>query len=795
MAIRIQLRRDTSANWASSNPVLRAGEIGIETDTLKFKIGNGSAAWNSITAYANVVPSDLNTTLGGYLEVTDIGDSVAGLNGSQNLLIPNDSIIFEGATADAHELTLQATDPTADRTIILPDRNGTVITTGDTGTVTNTMLAGSIANNKLTNSSVTINGYEIALGASATYGTDNISEGTTNLYFTNERAQDAVATALSNGTHTNITVTYNDNANSISLTGAQTYSDEMAQDAVAAALAAGTHTNITVSYNDNSNSISLTGAQTYSDENAQDAVGNAVGNGLDYDDTTGAISVDPSEFALSAIGVPTADVSLNSNKITNLATPTNSTDAATKSYVDGVSQGLHIHQSARAATATNVNISTELEPGDIIDGVTLAENDRVLVKSQTNSAQNGIYVVQSSGAALRASDFNEPIEVDGGDFVFVNQGTLYADTGWVQVTDNVVTIGTDPIVFTQFSGAGTYLAGTGLTLTGNTFSINTGTTVDLSTAQTLTNKTINLSSNTISGTLAEFNTAVSNADLASLAGAETLTNKTINGANNTLTVRLANDVSGTLPVANGGTGITAFGTGVATALGVNVGSSGAFVTNGGALGTPSSATLTNATGLPVSGIISSTTQALGLGSIELGHASDTTIARSDAGVITVEGVVVPTISSTNTLTNKTINLASNTLSGTLAEFNTALSNADFATLAGTETLTNKVIGVTSTTTINTNSATTVDTTALNAFTTIKYLVSIKQGSKIRSSQVIAQTDGTSVDYTEFGVVETGGPMNGILVAATTSSTNCVLQVTITDAASTNATVKIQEVLI
>jgi hypothetical protein len=795
MAIRIQLRRDTAANWASSNPVLRAGEVGIETDTLKFKIGNGSAAWNSITAYANVVPSDLNTTLGGYLEVTDIGDTVAGLNGSQNLLIPNDSIIFEGPTADSYELTLQATDPTADRTIILPDRNGTVITTGDTGTVTNAMLAGSIANDKLSNSSVTINGYTINLGSSATYGTDNISEGTTNLYFTNERAQDAVATALSNGTHTNITVSYDDNTNSISLTGAQTYSDEMAQDAVAAALAAGTHTNITVSYNDNSNSISLTGAQTYSDENAQDAVGNAVGNGLDYDDNTGAISVDPSEFALSAVGAPTADISLASYKITNLGTPTSSTDAATKAYVDGVSQGLHIHASVKAATTTNVDIATQLEPGDIIDGVTLAENDRVLVKSQTNSAQNGIYVVQSSGAALRASDFNEPIEVDGGDFVFVTQGTLYNDTGWVQVTDNVVTIGTDPIVFTQFSGAGTYLAGTGLTLTGNTFSINTGTTVDLSTAQTLTNKTINLSSNTISGTLAEFNTAVSNADLASLAGAETLTNKTINGANNTLTVRLANDVSGTLPVANGGTGITAFGTGVATALGVNVGSSGAFVTNGGALGTPSSATLTNATGLPVSGITSSTTQALGLGSIELGHASDTTIARSAAGVITVEGVVVPTISSTNTLTNKTINLASNTLSGTLAEFNTALSNADFATLAGTETLTNKVIGTTSTTTINTNSATTVDTTALNAFTTVKYLVSIKQGSKVRSSQIIAQTDGTSVDYTEFGVVETGGPMNGVLVAASVSSTNCVLQVTITDAASTNATVKIQEILI
>jgi len=145
--------------------------------------------------------------------------------------------------------------------------------------------------------------------------------------------------------------------------------------------------------------------------------------------------------------------------------------------VDSVSEGLHIHPSARVATSGNVNLSTDLEPGDVVDGVTLAQGDRVLVKSQSLPAQNGIYVVQASGAAVRAADFNEPAEVDGGDFVFVNSGTLYADTGWVQVTDNVTIIGTDPIIFTQFSGAGTYLAGTGLTLTGNIFSANIGTDI------------------------------------------------------------------------------------------------------------------------------------------------------------------------------------------------------------------------------------------------------------------------------------------------------------------------------
>lgn len=102
------------------------------------------------------------------------------------------------------------------------------------------------------------------------------------------------------------------------------------------------------------------------------------------------------------------------------------------------------------------------------------------------------------------------------------------------------------------------------------------------------------------------------------------------------------------------TGVSGLGTGVAAALAVNVGSAGAFVTFNGALGTPSSGTLTNCTGLPVAGITSSTSTALGVGSLELGAASDTTLSRSSAGVLAVEGVVIPSISSTNTLTNKFI---------------------------------------------------------------------------------------------------------------------------------------------
>ncbi len=100
---------------------------------------------------------------------------------------------------------------------------------------------------------------------------------------------------------------------------------------------------------------------------------------------------------------------------------------------------------------------------------------------------------------------------------------------------------------------------------------------------------------------------------------------------------------------------------------------------------------------------------------------------------------------------------------------------------------------TGTSTVSSNTATTLDTTALSAFTSIEYMVSLKQGSKIRTSKVIVQTDGTSVDMTEFAITETGGTIAGVVVSAAVSSTNAVLQLTATDAASTNVTVKFSKV--
>lgn len=201
-----------------------------------------------------------------------------------------------------------------------------------------------------------------------------------------------------------------------------------------------------------------------------------------------------SAINLSALAVPTANVSWGSYKITSLADPTADQDAATKKYVDDVAQGLNIHDSVVAGTTANLNATYSNGTSGVgatltnagtqaafsIDGVSPTSGQRVLVKNQTTSAQNGIYTVTTVGSGstnwvlTRAVDFDSAAEIGGGDFTFITGGSTLDNTGWVCV-DKVTTVGTDPIVFTQFSGAGTYLAGNGLTLSGNTFSVNAGT--------------------------------------------------------------------------------------------------------------------------------------------------------------------------------------------------------------------------------------------------------------------------------------------------------------------------------
>ncbi len=173
---------------------------------------------------------------------------------------------------------------------------------------------------------------------------------------------------------------------------------------------------------------------------------------------------------LDQMTAPSAAVSLNSQKITNLATPTASTDAASKSYVDGVSQGLDVKDSVVATTTANGTLSSAFANGSTIDGVSLSTNDRILIKDQSTQTENGIYTVNASGAPTRADDLAAGADAAGA-FVFVEQGTVNAENGFVCTSNKgSAVVGTNNLVFSQFSGAGQITAGNGLEKSGNTLS-------------------------------------------------------------------------------------------------------------------------------------------------------------------------------------------------------------------------------------------------------------------------------------------------------------------------------------
>ena len=1018
MAIRIQLRRDTAANWVSSNPVLRQGEIGIETDTLQMKLGDGTSTWIQIAGYMNLVP-DGNLTIGDYVMVNDIGaaEGVVGLDINKNAVVTGSSIILEGSTNNAYETTLTVTDPTADRTITFKNADGTVAFVTDIPSTT-----------------------------------DALSEGSTNKYFTDERAQDAVANSLAAGTHTNITVTYNDAANSLSLAAAPGYVDEQAVDAVAAALAAGTHTNISVSYDDAGNSISLTGAQTYNDENAQDAIGNNLGTGLSYNDTTGAISVDTSTIQArvtnitdteigyldgvtsaiqtqlndklasatasttyapiasptftgtvagitkSMVGLANVDNTTDAGKPVSTATqteldlkapiasptftgtvtlpgaPSSALHAATKAYVDNIATGLNFHPAVHFATSTNITTDynngtdglgatlTAMANGAIgtIDGHQAVLGDRALVKAQTDAKQNGIYYVSSIGGAsskwvlTRALDSdNSPTgEIANGDFCFVQNGTLAGGYGFIVNTVGAITIGTTDITYTQFNSGQSVVAGNGLSEpSAGTIAIDTTITADLSTAQTLTNKTINANANTItvtSANVSDFNEAAQDA-IGTILGTGLSYNDAGPGIgvdNAALTTYLLDGVSGnsygligtsvyldvkntngynkeieldiaavktqlntdgylttsststltnktlTSPKINEDVALTATATelnyvdGVTSAIQTQIDTKvskngGDTITNASASNVglivkgassqssnlqewQNSAGLTLAniasTGTIKSGAFSSPTDlgsyvnfnstsgamlvglrsASDIGMIIKGTTSQsadlqqwqnvggTTLGKIDAsGNITAPSLTLSTTALATTsggtgLTSYTTgdiiySSASNTLAKLAAGSNGQILTLDagvptwaaapitlptqtgnsgkyLTTDGSSATWGTLVVPIsTGTVTVNQNTAQDVDTTALSTFTSIEYMVSIKQGSKVRTSKVILQTDGTSVDMTEFAITETGGTISGVVVSATTASSNGKLQVTVTDALSTNATVKFSKV--
>lgn len=299
---------------------------------------------------------------------------------------------------------------------------------------------------------------------------------------------------------------------------------------------------------------------------------------------------------LDQFATPTVPFSMGGQKLTNLGAPTVAGDAATWDYVNSVLQGYDWKPSVRAATIAAGNITVAGGAPSTLDGVTLAVNDRILVKNQTTPAENGIYYISSLGAGangtwLRATDADVSAKVTSGMTVFVEQGTANAGTVWSLTTSGVIVLGTTGLAFTQTGGGNTYTGASNgggqaiyTGMSGNVLQYNTitvanasSTALSIATASNLITVTFtpsNLDINGLGGsalTMAHGGTgaaiAATQYGLPYFATTTTMGSTSAGTATGVLhgnasgaptwgPVALGAEVSGTLPLARGGTGVS-----------------------------------------------------------------------------------------------------------------------------------------------------------------------------------------------------------------------------------------------
>ena len=485
MAIRMQQRRGTAAQWTAANPVLGAGEVGFETDTTMFKIGDGVNAWSSLGYFASKLTvqgliDGSATTLQNSINshVTTLENSISSNFSTLETGISTAVTSHAGTTTNIHGI---------DNTANLATKN---------------YADGAVS----THAAVTTNVHGIAdtsALATKTYADGAVSthnSATTSVHGIANTANLATKTYADGAvsTHNSATTSVHGIADTSAL-ATKTYADAIGTTAtnalalkapIASPTFTGTVSGITKSMvglgnvdntADTAKPVS-TAQQTALDLKANLAgptftgtvvlpsttsIGTTTATELGYvHNVTSAIQTQLDSKLALAGGTMTGALTLS-------GAPTSDLHAATKAYVDAAVNNVNIHESVVAATTANITLATAVDNGKTLDGVTLATGNRILVKNQTIASANGIYIVAASGAPTRATDYDAAGEVSSGDFIFVSGGTVNGNTGWIQ-TAAVTTVGTDSLSFTQFSGAGTYTAGTGLTLSGTSFSIGTG---------------------------------------------------------------------------------------------------------------------------------------------------------------------------------------------------------------------------------------------------------------------------------------------------------------------------------
>ena len=494
-----------------------------------------------------------------------------------------------------------------------------------------------------------------------------------------------------------------------------------------------------------------------------------------------------SGVSITAIGtnqpitlVPTGSggVSVSSKRILDLAEPTASTDAATKQYVDDVAQGLAVHAPCdvgttgtltsitggtitynNGAAGVGATLTTSSGNFDTIDGEAFGTGERILVKDETTTANNGIYVKTSSTVLTRADDFNTPTEIAGGDFTFVSTGTTLNDSGFVN-TDPVSTVGTDPITFVQFSGAGTYTAGAGLTLTGTEFLI-TDTAVG---AQAYGNGTHNATF-----TVNSKGQLTNAANVAITANAEVLTGTSLNSS-----------VTGSSLTS---VGTISSGTWQGTAVGAAYVSTLNQNTTGYAA-TVSSAAQPNITSVGTLSALSVTATITGSVSGSAGSVAGADVSGAVAFATTANAVAGANVSGAVSFATTANAVAGANVSGTVSSATSATSATTAGSTTSSATFNNSGSGVASGTTFNGGTARTISYNTIGAPSTTGSGASGTWGINVSGSAASATTAGTVTTAAQPNITSTG-TLSALAVSGTTT-TGTLQSTTITTGSSSTA---------
>ena len=441
-------------------------------------IGNTTPSTGAFTSLSTTG----NTTIGGTLGVTG-ATTLAALGAttgsfSSTLAVTGTSTFTGAITANggigaaSASITNNATVGGTFGVTGATTLSSTLAVTGDTtltgdlavngGDITTTATTATLFNANAT--SLSIGGAATTLTLGATTGTTTIRSGTVavtnNATVGGTLGVTGVATLSSNATV----------GGTLGVTGATTLSSTLGVTGATTL----------------SSTLGVTGNSTFT--------GSVIANGGVTAATAVNITAGGSNTNVNLVPQGTGTVDVANKRITSVAEPTQSSDAATKNYVDAVKTGLKVKDAVRAATTANLTATyangssgvgatltnSGTQAAFTIDSIVLTVGQRVLVKDQSTAFQNGIYTVTTVGSvstnwvltrAIDNDDNSTVLEIEGGDFCFVQEGTVNADNGFVVTTNGAITIGTTGIDYVQFSGAGQITAGDGLTKTGNTLNV------------------------------------------------------------------------------------------------------------------------------------------------------------------------------------------------------------------------------------------------------------------------------------------------------------------------------------